>query len=600
MSNSLIYILKIIYRADNKRIFIEVVINLYKQFFITFFGVFFLRTVILFLEQGKSFQHIIAILCLMLMINFIFYVLRNWFYENYKPRSDAEIKEKIDLMIYSKASTLEGSYFEDVKNYNLYYRLLEKKDMLPRLVLGHLGMAAGACFALLLLLSYMVLTDIAVLFIAVVPALAIYIAGSKLSQIEFLKSVDNTLYQRKKEYCTRVFYMKNYAEELRMTHVGQLIKHLYEEGTLGLIQNSKQYGLKIALLAFFKNAVTDVGIVIIALIYVLYRIMVSKTLLIGDYVGLSQAVLCISNTLTGLSQNLSELKGISLSIAEFQAFMCLECEHNLGTMKPESKQIKIAFKSVGFQYNEKEILKDISLTIEKRQKIAIVGRNGAGKTTLINLLIKIFDATEGQITLNDNEVREYNPIAYRHIFSYIPQDYHLYAMSMQDNITMGTPETELGFSVMDALEQTGLKSKFAQTNINLNTDMTKEFETDGLEFSGGDIQKMALARLMVQGRPILILDEPSSALDPIAEKDLFEKTFNTFSDHTIIFISHRLATTKFADRIYFMSEGQIVESGSHEELMTLQCEYATLYNMQAEKYRNRGEYLEKSYVSHIQ
>ena len=256
----------------------------------------------------------------------------------------------------------------------------------------------------------------------------------------------------------------------------------------------------------------------------------------------------------------------------------------------------IEFKKVSFSYNEKKAINNISLKINKNEKIAIVGENGAGKTTFIKLLLRLYDPTEGEILLNNIDYKEYNSSDIRNQFVTVFQDYQIYALSIAENILLrkcnNSDDEKI---VIDALKKVGLYDKVMQLEKGIRTICTTEFDKDGIEFSGGEKQKFVIARIFASNAPILLLDEPNSALDPIAERHIFDEIFNYSINKTLIFISHRFSTTILSDKIYLFSNGEIIEQGSHHELMSIQNgKYKEMFNTQAFEYLNRGEHNEEN------
>lgn len=253
---------------------------------------------------------------------------------------------------------------------------------------------------------------------------------------------------------------------------------------------------------------------------------------------------------------------------------------------PKEPEI-IELKNVSFAYdkNKGHILKDISLTIKPNERIAFVGYNGAGKTTLMKLLMRLYDVSEGEILLNGLNIKEYGLDGYRSCFGTVFQDFQLFAGTIIENVAMGSAPANQRDAAIDALERSGFSEKMKSFEKGLDTPLTREFEETGTNLSGGEAQKLAIARAFYKPCSFIILDEPSSALDPISEYEMNRAMFEAAYNKTVIFISHRLSTTRMADRIYMLEDGRIIEQGSHEELMALNGKYAEMFNLQAEKYR---------------
>ncbi|WP_408626146.1 ATP-binding cassette domain-containing protein [Anaerocolumna cellulosilytica] len=226
------------------------------------------------------------------------------------------------------------------------------------------------------------------------------------------------------------------------------------------------------------------------------------------------------------------------------------------------------------------------MKITPGEKVAIIGYNGSGKTTLIKLILRLYDVTKGEVQLGNQNIKDYRLKQYRNLFGAVFQDYQVYAASIANNVTMdcytGTKDREE--KVKQALKESGVLEVMGKYPDGILTPVTKEFDGKGALFSGGEEQKLAISRVFYKDSPYIILDEPSSALDPIAEYNLNQTIKSVLKDKTIIFITHRLSTSRIADKIFMMEEGRIIEEGTHESLMELGGKYARMFQVQAEKY----------------
>ena len=225
------------------------------------------------------------------------------------------------------------------------------------------------------------------------------------------------------------------------------------------------------------------------------------------------------------------------------------------------------------------------MKLNKGEKIAIVGYNGAGKTTLIKLILRLYDPTEGEVLMNGVDVKDFKLEEYRGRIGSVFQDFKIYAASLAENVMNGRYTDADRITVEKALEASGFGEKLSALENGISTTLTREFDDKGTNLSGGEAQKVAIARVFARPYDLIIMDEPSSALDPIAEYELNRAIADYAADKTVIFISHRLSTTRMADRIYMFANGTLEEFGSHEELMAKGGKYAEMFEMQAEKYR---------------
>jgi ATP-binding cassette subfamily B protein len=251
---------------------------------------------------------------------------------------------------------------------------------------------------------------------------------------------------------------------------------------------------------------------------------------------------------------------------------------------PDREVESIEFRNVSFGYGKnKMIVKNLSFKVTGKEKVALVGHNGAGKSTIIKLLLRMYDPCEGEILVNNINIKNYNLKAYRQLYSAALQDSKIFSMSIKDNVMMGKI-AEQEERVKKALESAGIYDKVNGLRNGLDTVLTKEFDEAGAVLSGGQYQKIAVARVFAQDAPVSLFDEPSSALDPIAECELYDNIINYSNDRTMFLISHRLSSVRNVDRIFMLEQGELIESGSHEKLMNLAGAYSEMYTKQAESY----------------
>jgi ATP-binding cassette subfamily B protein len=295
----------------------------------------------------------------------------------------------------------------------------------------------------------------------------------------------------------------------------------------------------------------------------------------------------LGGNITVFLNSIVRFGGESMLIQNLRRFLESEPVCPDGEKMPESMQ-SIEFKQVSFTYPsaEKTVLENINLTIRKGEKISIVGLNGAGKTTLVKLLLGLYNPTAGNIYYNGVDVHEYDKNSYQRCFATVFQDFQLFALPVKTNVKMDCV-TESDFIKIDEALET---AKFFENNhATTESVLTKEYGEDGIVLSGGQAQKLAIARAFYHEGEIIVLDEPSSALDPIAENEAYMNMLHAAKNRTVIIISHRLSTAAMADRIILIDGKHIKESGNHEELMNIKGLYYDMFTKQAEKYKIKGE-----------
>lgn len=328
--------------------------------------------------------------------------------------------------------------------------------------------------------------------------------------------------------------------------------------------------------------------------YLGFRVLVRGNLSIANFSMFLAAIYNFNSSIGAMIGTFENMAADGRYLQDYFDFLDLKTmKDNAGgkpLMLPESRAYSFTFDNVSYKYPHQEnyALRNVNLEIKNNEKIAIVGENGAGKTTLTMLLMRIVEPAEGRILLNGIDIRDYDEDEYRKLFSTVFQDYKLFSFSIQDNITaLGAAKPS---SVTDVVERAGLEQKIASLSKGVDTYIDKLYDNDGVVFSGGESQRLAIARALYKNAPIYVLDEPTAALDPRIENDIYTKFRDITAGKTTFYITHRLASTHFCDRIIVLKDGGVAEFGSHRELMGKNGYYAELYNMQAQYYtKEMGE-----------
>ena len=326
-------------------------------------------------------------------------------------------------------------------------------------------------------------------------------------------------------------------------------------------------------------------------VLLIYLVVVSKSLLGAISIGMLSQYL---GSLINFTSNLSKfLEGVAMYKTNTPyAELMMDYLHkksefyngSLTTEKRTDKKYEVEFKNVSFKYpgTDNWVLKNINLKFDLGKKLAIVGQNGCGKTTFVKLLIRFYDVTEGEILLNGIDIKKYRYDEYLKIFSVVFQDFNLFAYPLAQNIASGMDYDEE--KVVQSLKDVGMYDDVRKWDKGLDTYLYKDIDENGISVSKGQEQKIAIARALYQDSPFLILDEPTASLDPISEAEIYEKLGEIIKDRTAIFISHRLSSCKFSDKIIVFDKGEIAETGDHDSLISKNGMYKKLWDAQAEFY----------------
>jgi ATP-binding cassette subfamily B protein len=329
--------------------------------------------------------------------------------------------------------------------------------------------------------------------------------------------------------------------------------------------------------------------------FILITLVINKTIDVTTFTFLIGIVAGFSSWSNEFTDSYNELRVANVLMNDYRHALSIEdkMNHDKGIdIKSLSYPLDIKFDHVYFRYpnSDKDVLKDINFEIAPKEKIAIVGNNGAGKTTLIKLLCGLYLPTSGNILINGHRIEEFNIDDYMDLISAVFQDVNPLALTIKENIACNTNHSFDEKKMWDALEKAGLKEKVESLKDKENTFITETFDLSGIRLSGGETQKLMLARALYKDGKLLILDEPTSALDPLSEEKMYKQYLDFTKDNTSIFISHRLASTKFCDQIIFLKDGVIEEVGTHQELIKKNKLYKEMFDIQAKYYKeNKGE-----------
>ena len=429
------------------------------------------------------------------------------------------------------------------------------------------------------------LNPLMILFLLVIVFSGSVLSGKQL-KIKYKYQSKITKFQRRFSYLFNVLIAYPYGKEVRINRAADWIIKKYEK-------NEKEYMNVFAenqKNIFVGDAISDLITfiqTIVLYVYSAYRLVVGA-ITIGSFSMYIGSVSAFINAFTSFVKQLKEMKFISDYIESYKKYVQQAIPSHLTSgvhdIDLSTDNHEIEFKNVSFRYpgSEKYALKNVSVKITNGQRLSVVGYNGSGKSTFVKLLCRLYEPTEGCILYNGVDISVYKYDQYIELLAVVFQDYNIYSLSVRENICLAcNTDDEI---VLRAIEQSGLSEKVGKLSHKLDTQVGREFYENGVEFSGGEGQKLACARAYVRKSPIVILDEPTASLDPISENQLYQRFNNIIGKKTAIYISHRLACVKFCDNIVVFVDGQIVESGTHNELMALDGVYHEMFSKQAEYY----------------
>lgn len=522
------------------------------------------------------------------------------FFETYvKPVTDVELYAEINKMLYDKACQVDMLCFEDSDFYNEYMMAVSQAHVkLPDTLQGACQIVARFVAMIGATVIIYQIDRFAILF-TIFPILGNFVFYGILNSRIFRMEKENIVFQRMADYVNRTIHLGEYAKEIRMTNVFRLLKKQYDRAIDAIQKVIGRYSVGNMILFWLFQYFTFTLLQEGAVLYAGYRVLVSGTMAFAQMAVIQTTMNSNTWTLIGFADSVMTVVKNGLYLEQTRNFLEYEpaIPEDQDGLIPELPIRSVEFEHVSFGYKKrvegdfqknqgnKYVLKDINFKIEGNQSVALAGYNGAGKSTMMKLLMRLYDPDEGRILVNGIDIREYRVKSYRELFATAFQNGRIFADTIEENILMGRHTEEDKEKVRRALKFADMYEEVENQPLREKTILTREFSKEGVVFSGGQNQKILAARAFAKESPIAVFDEPSSALDPIAEYQLFENIREYGKDRMLFFISHRLSSVRDANIVFYMKNGRIQERGSHGELMRRNGEYASLYRLQAENYQ---------------
>ena len=566
-------------------------------------------------EYQEPFWKAFLVIGIILALNILQIIPDGFFIHGWSFKCKPKLYRALKEQMFQKASEIDLSCYDDPDYYNDFVLAVAEAESSIDRFLSMTNMLVQGLTILFTTGVFYLLTDAMGVVFVLASFVLRFVISKVLNKLNYKIRLTVNPLERKRNYVSRVFYLNDYAKELRLhPEVGDELEQEFDEANRDIIREQKKVATKRTLLGFLNGYV--VGDFILDGLYITYLVFQAAVLHTIDH---SNAVILFNRTgslrrgMMNLADLFPQAQENSLYVDKIRSFLAYEPKIKAedGEEVPDGNAA-IELQDVSFRYREdlEDTLKGISLSVKPGEKIAIVGYNGAGKTTLIKLLMRLYDPTGGVICYHAEDIKKFRPDDYRNHFGVVFQDYQMYGASLAENVIMNCrgdaegadlagigngPETASKMhsadrragedqAVTDALTKAGFGERLKTLPKGLETQVTAEFDKDGVNFSGGESQKIAIARAFYRDVDILIMDEPSSALDPIAEYELNRAMKTAAKGKTVFYISHRLSTTRDADRILMLENGRIVEEGTHEELLQKNGRYAQMWRVQAGRY----------------
>lgn len=548
-------------------------------------GVYLPSTIVNMLTAGSTFTQIVVCVIIMqciLMFQPVFEDIFNFFCKN---KTLSKIDAKLKLEVYEKAVKTDLRYIDDPEYYDNYTWAVSQ----------YAGKASEAQNMVNRITSTVITVISMLAIIGVLSPLAVIvtIVGTIIENLMYIitnhydveQEGEIVPYDRKLGYYHRVFYESRYAMDLKSTEIKDYLLEGFNNAQEGKINIIKKFAYKMIPWSLAGNLTFYIARTFVIL-NIAYGIYVGSIETVGAYITMMASVEALKSALNDLFYYVKDANRLGLYANKIRAFFDVKSEietQNDDKINAPIGLFALKIENLAFSYdNSAFAIKNITLDIKPGEKIAIVGENGVGKSTLVKLILRFYDAESGGIYINGINIKDYEIKSLRSRIGVAFQNTNIYAMSLYDNINIYSKEKNE--KVIDAIERTKLDKVITKNVADSNRDLTREFDDNGIMLSGGETQKIGIARLLAGDFGLLIFDEPSAALDPIAEYEMSELILASSNKATTIVIAHRLSTIRYADKIVLIDNGTIKEVGKHDELMKIKGKYYEMFTKQAENY----------------
>lgn len=500
-----------------------------------------------------------------------------------------KVREKIKMLLYEKTKELDLACYDHPEYYNeMVLAISEVDTQIDRCEAFLRNTASGITVFVSTGIYFLIRDRFSIVFAASSFVMA-FAFNQLYNKRSFQIRMERNPHERKREYVKRVFYLGDYAKEIRLNpEIPDILLQTFEQANEEVYRVEKKHAMRRLFLGVMRRYVSnDFFSDVLYITYLVFQAAVRGVL---SFSG----VAILYNSFGRLKRGMSIFTDVypfacesSLYVQKIRDFLAYEPKiQSEEGIEPAEGAREMELDGVSFAYDQRTggLLRDISLHIAPGEKIALVGYNGAGKTTLVKLLMRLYDVDAGRILADGRDIRTYDVQKYRDSIGTVFQDFQIFAGSVRENVLLDVADGCGEDGIKEALADSGLMERVERMEKGIDTPLTTEFMEDGMDLSGGESQKLAIARVFYRKAGLMILDEPSSALDPIAEYQLNHAMLSATKDKTVIFISHRLSTTRLADRIIMLEQGRIVEQGSHSELLERDGKYAQMWRVQAGAY----------------
>lgn len=516
-------------------------------------------------------------------------LVQSWYHSVYEPAARARIAGAASGKLLGKIVQVDLAALEDSEFYNQVSRAAAEASTRAQGVVNTLCGFIGNSLSIIMLSAILLSLDAFVLVLTLAGAGLMFLLNLKKSQLSFRQYLERTRLERQIAYIQRICQEPQYAREIRLFAMNAFLMDRYAVLWRQLRQLLRHQGQKLWLFSSCEKLLNDSIYIVVTLIYLTGRYFAGMITL-GGFSALFNGVFQFGDQIYALLARIPELYQHSLYLDTLRAVIDRQpvIEATSGLELDPGQAHSLELRDVSFAYpGRPPVFSHLNLQIAAGEQVALLGHNGAGKSTLIKLLLRFYDPQEGQVLLDGLDIREYDIHSLRRCFGVVLQDFQHFAFSIAENVSLGRPDCPAE-GIAAAIGQARLEQRVRLLPEGVNTPITREFDDSGIQLSGGEYQKLALARAYAQNSGILLFDEPSSALDPVAEHHLFSELRLHARHKTVLYVCHKMSLAVQSDRVILLEQGRIAEQGPPAQLLQAGGLYARLYQLQAEDYQRDG------------
>lgn len=584
------YALKLVWQCD-KRLLIGYMINGFSAniFMLYIQNILFLKVLLGILDKGSSFDSYVKTLITFLVLS-VSLMAVSCFTSYIVSVSTKNVLKRLNNKIFDKAITLDVECYENPEFYDKYQRAT---NVLAWSYFDFVCSCVASIISSVVSLGLVIGTVTAinpVYLLFLLPVVFVFVIETLKSKLVYKRDLEMTTNNRIKAYTQRTVFLKDFSKDMRTSNIFAVLMNRFKAAIDSNVEILRKYGWKLFIYSTVSSLFSEFIPIIGTYAYAAYQFVFTGALTVSGFSVVLSSINAVKESTMNIARHFDMLVGSALYFQNLREFFEYEPKITSGDKIPGELE-SIEFRNVSFRYPsaDKYALENISFKIKKGETFALVGVNGAGKSTLVKLLLRFYDATEGEILYNGVNIKEYDLNKYRNIFGAVFQDYRNFAVSVYENVICHECSDDEKQKAEEALKRSGIWEKISELPKGADTVLTREFDKNGVGLSGGENQKVSAARLFAKDFQFAVLDEPSSALDPIAEYKMYENLIQVTENKTVLYISHRLSSAVLSDKIIVIGGGRVLEEGSHEELMAKGGKYNEMFTLQASSYSREEE-----------